>query len=226
MQKSPRSQKQGDSLCLHQFKVVNVLQHPSHIPLMLGYHLGLRLGEAFGLMWSDIDFERKTVSINRQVQYDTAAKAWEFTAPKYDSCRTIAADDALIALLCDEYQRQQRAKAYYAERYQQVCVDKNGYLCASGRAVWLVNTRENGSYIQPRTMHHTSRVAHYQLGLPLFDYHTLRHTHTTLLLESGANPLDVQERLGHSTLTMTWRYAHNTDALREQTRGLLNSIYT
>ena len=42
-------------------------------------------------------------------------------------------------------------------------------------------------------------------------YH-LGYTHTTLPLEAGANPLDVQERLGHSHLAITWKYAHNTDA--------------
>ena len=53
----------------------------------------------------------------------------------------------------------------------------------------------------------------------------VRHTHTTLLLEAGANPLDVQERLGHSHLAITWRYAHNTDAIREQTHKILSTIY-
>ena len=61
--------------------------------------------------------------------------------------------------------------------------------------------------------------------MPLFDFHSLRHTHTTLLLEAGANPLDVQERLGHSHLAITWRYAHNTDAIREQTHKILSTIY-
>lgn len=62
--------------------------------------------------------------------------------------------------------------------------------------------RENGTFIQPRALQHTSRVIHKELNMPLFDFHSLRHTHTTLLLEAGANPLDVQERLGHSHLAI------------------------
>lgn len=73
--------------------------HPSHIVLNLGYRLGLRLGEAFGLLWEDIDFERMTVSVNRQIQYDDELKCWYFTEPKYDSFRTIAMDPALATLL-------------------------------------------------------------------------------------------------------------------------------
>lgn len=200
-------------------------EHPSHIALNLGYHLGLRLGEAFGLMWEDIDFTKGTIFIRHQVQYDQEAKAWELTAPKYDSFRTISVDAVLLALLKDEYNRQQRAREYYGERYQQICVDERGYLGAIGKPVHLVNTRENGTFIQPRALQHTSRVIHKELNMPLFDFHTLRHTHTTLLLEAGANPLDVQERLGHSRLAITWQYAHNTDVIRQQTHQILSTIY-
>ena len=120
---------------------------------------------------------------------------------------------------------QGRSHKYYGARYRQVCVDECGYLGAVGKPVHLVNTRENGTFIQPRSLQHTNRVVHKELNMPLFDFHTLRHTHTTLLLEAGANPLDVQERLGHSHLAITWKYAHNTDALREQTNKILSTIF-
>lgn len=200
-------------------------EHPSHIALNLGYHLGLRLGEAFGLMWEDVDFKKSLISIRHQVQYDQEKKTWELTAPKYDSFRTISVDSVLLALLKDEYNRQKKARDYYGDRYHQVCVDENGYLGPCGKPVHLVNTRENGTFIQPRSLQHTNRVIHKELNMPLFDFHTLRHTHTTLLLEAGANPLDVQERLGHSHLAITWKYAHNTDAIREQTNKILSTIF-
>lgn len=42
----------------------------AYIPIMIGYHTGLRLGEIYGLVWKDIDFENKTLSVNRQVQWE------------------------------------------------------------------------------------------------------------------------------------------------------------
>ena len=48
---------------------------PSFIPLMLGYRCGLRLGEAFGLTWEDIDLEKKEIAIRRQVQWIQLGKA-------------------------------------------------------------------------------------------------------------------------------------------------------
>ncbi len=129
-------------------------------------------------------------------------------------------------LLRTEYERQQKAKTYYGQRYHQIFADENGRLGEKGRPVWLVNTRENGTFIQPRSLQHTSHVIHSELNMPAFDFHSLRHTHATMLLESGANPLDVQERLGHTKLFMTWRYAHDTDAMREKTRGILDTLYS
>lgn len=200
-------------------------EHPSHLSLNLGYHLGLRLGEAFGLLWDDIDLESGKVSVRRQVQWDNEQKCWFLTEPKYDSFRTITIDPVLLELLKDERARQEKAKAYYGDRYQQVCANELLQLGASGKPVELVNVRENGTFIPPRTLQHTNRVAHKELDMPLFDFHTLRHTHATMLLEAGVNPLDIQERLGHTKLAMTWHYAHNTEAIRQQTTSILSKLY-
>ena len=136
----------------------------AHIPLMLGYKCGLRLGEAFGLVWSDIDFEKGTLAVNRQVQWQSGSREhgkgyWYFSEPKYNSIRTISLDNALIDLLKREKQRQDRAAEYYAEKYTHLYeVD---YTCelntvGNGTEIFPVCRRENGGYIQPRIMQHTS----------------------------------------------------------------------
>lgn len=49
----------------------------AYIPLMIGYHTGLRLGEIYALVWEDIDFDNKTLSVNRQVQWDIGERRLE-----------------------------------------------------------------------------------------------------------------------------------------------------
>ena len=87
--------------------------------------------------------------------------------------------------------------------------------------------RENGTYITPRTLQHTSKVIHKQIGIEKFDFHSLRHTHTTMLIEHGAPPIYVQKRLGHKNMDTTLNiYAnHMTDTFREQGTIVLNNIY-
>lgn len=62
-----------------------------------------------------------------------------------------------------------------------------------------------------------TKIAHYELGLDKFDYHSLRHTHATILVENGANIKDVQERLGHANISVTMdMYVHNTDKIKKE----------
>ena len=47
-----------------------------------------------------------------------------------------------------------------------------------------------------------------------FDYHSLRHTHATILIESGADVKDVQTRLGHANIQTTLQtYVHDTETM-------------
>lgn len=206
----------------------------AHIPLMLGYKCGLRLGEAFGVMWSDIDFIKCTLTINRQVQWQGGSKEhgkgyWYFSEPKYNAFRTIALDSSLIELLEREKQRQERAAEYYADKYIHLFEgDNSRELNTDGKGVEIypICRRENGEYIQSRIMQHTSMIIHTQLGCEDFDYHSLRHTHATNLAEAGANPKYVQARLGHKNIQVTMQiYQHTSDTIIEQGNNILQSMY-
>lgn len=105
----------------------------SYIPLQIAYHTGLRLGEVFGLVWADVSFDKKTLAVNRQVQWHQADRTeqekhrtngtsesggyWYFTPPKYKSYRVIDLDDTILTILKEEYEKQEKSAEYYAEYY-------------------------------------------------------------------------------------------------------------
>lgn len=79
--------------------------------------------------------------------------------------------------------------------------------------VKLVCIAENGQYTSTNTFKHCSRIIHDELLLA-FDYHSLRHTHATILIESGADVKDVQTRLGHANIQTTLQtYVHDTETM-------------
>lgn len=89
----------------------------------------------------------------------------------------------------------------------------------------MVLVRDDGSWIQPRTMMHCFNVIHHKLGFTELDFHSLRHTHASNLLAKGADVKYVQERLGHKNVATTLDiYAHVTETMRERNKDILNTL--
>jgi len=79
--------------------------------------------------------------------------------------------------------------------------------------VKLICINENGEYTSTDSFKYCSRIIHKELLLA-FDYHSLRHTHATLLIEAGANVKNVQTRLGHTNIQTTLQtYVHDTEKM-------------
>lgn len=201
----------------------------AYIPLALGIKCGLRLGEAFAVTWQDINFDEKTLTINKQLQWSQEKRKWYLTPPKYNSVRTIDIDNKLVELLLRTKQLQNENTTKYAEYYTRLYEENHTRIINSqtmGDRTWFINTRENGDFIQPRIMQHTSNVIHKQLNIKEFTFHSLRHTHTTNLLENGIDVKYVQERLGHKNIQVTLNiYQHISKKMKDRNKNLLDSIF-
>lgn len=199
----------------------------AHLPLMLGYYAGLRLGEAFALTWNDIDFDKKEIIVNKQLQWQTTVDKggyWFFDKPKYSSTRIVPIlYDSLLNLLKKTKEKQNKDRAicgdYYQEHYIKEDNRGNEYITAerTEKEINLINLRPGGTYCHPRIMQHTSRVIRIKLGIKDYDYHSLRHSFTTNIVDSGAPPEYVQRLLGHSKLAVTMdTYYKPTDEHRQK----------
>lgn len=77
------------------------------------------------------------------------------------------------------------------------------FICCSDPSQPLLCTKV-GFAVTPDALTHAFKRISCGIGLPSWAHlHTLRHTHATLLLEQGANPREVQERLGHGSVSVT-----------------------
>ena len=198
----------------------------AYIPLLLGYKCGMRIGEAFAVTWDNVDFKNSTITISKQLQWDEKAGKWYITSPKYNSVRTIDIDKMLLDFLKETKEKQEKAKAYYDDCYITLYIDKNDYINESeGIPINFINVRENGGFIQPRIMQHTSAVIH--KTFPEFDFHSLRHTHCTMLVESNAPLKYIQERLGHKNIKVTMDiYNHITNSQKEMGRKIVDDLFS
>ena len=79
--------------------------------------------------------------------------------------------------------------------------------------VKMVCVTEHGEYTSTDSFKYCSKIIHKELKIA-FDYHSLRHTHATILIESGADVKDVQTRLGHANIQTTLQtYVHDTEKM-------------
>lgn len=209
--------------------------HPAYIELLLAYSCGLRLGEAFAIdIEKDLDLENGYLYVNNQVQMLNGF--WTLVDPKYQSHRKIKLDEFTKKKLEKYKEKHFSSIIYYNEHYMQILInDKRQLNYKEGVPIHLLSTRDDGSYIQPRITQHIGRVVHYSLynekdnisreEFEKYDFHSLRHTHATRLLEANANPKDVQIRLGHKNIETTLQiYAHTTKKMEQETADIFGNI--
>ena len=74
--------------------------------------------------------------------------------------------------------------------------------------------------MSPSQFQRCTKTVRESLGIP-FDYHSLRHTHATKLVEAGVNAKAVQARMGHKKIATTMNtYIHSTDAMAREAADL------
>mgnify|MGYP000853347216 FL=1 len=180
-----------------------------YIPLQIAFHTGLRAAEVCGLTWDCIDLDNKTLKVEK-ILIGKGKGVFEFGTPKTKSSRrTITIGSTLAAILKRQKTYQSENKLKYGQYYK-----KSDFVC----------TKENGENITTDTLKYLSRVVNYELGID-FNFHSLRHTHATMLLEAGANIKDIQKRLGHSRLATTMdTYSHVTEKMKQNTVDIFESL--
>lgn len=180
------------------------------IPILLMLTLGLRVGEALGLTWSDIDFDSNTITVNR-IQVYTSKTGVIYKAPKtQESIRTLSAPIELMNKL--KKLKIERNKLILeniiSEKYKNlVCLNSN-----------LIEFRESTLWKAFKIFRERNNLRHIRL-------HDLRHTNATMMLLSGIEMKVVSERLGHTDISISInRYSHVLKEMDEEASSYLNDI--
>lgn len=177
---------------------------------VLAVTTGLRRGELLGLCWDCVDLEHGVITVRRQLMALKSGLVLEETTKTKSGRRSITLTDDAIRELKAYRKRQAQEKLLLGEAYQD-----NG----------LVFCKEDGTPLRPEEF--TRRFQRWleKAGLPKARLHDLRHTHASLLLARGVHPKIVQERLGHSSITITLDlYSHLTPGLQEAAAATLNGL--
>lgn len=166
---------------------------------------GLRKGELLALRWKDIDFEKSTLSVKQTL---ATCDKWEikFQVPKTEkSLRTISIDSETLQVI---KRWQLKQKEYFLKMGIKPTKD--------GEQLLFVSEENKPLYLD--YVNHNLKIIINENNLKRITPHGFRHTHCSLLFESGASLKEVQVRLGHTDIKTTMDiYTHVTKKQTEET---------
>ena len=161
------------------------------VAIILTIFTGFRLGELMGLEWDDINFNDGIVSVNRSSQYLADKGVFTKTPKTESSIRDVAIPEFVISLL-EEY------KLWYEEQKSLY-----GDLWTNSNRLFV---QADGKPMHPSTISKWFVKYVGQIGLPVINFHGLRHTNATLLIAQNIDVAVVAARLGHAQITTTYNF--------------------
>lgn len=176
----------------------------SNVGILLSAATGIRIGELCGLKWSDIDLEKRILTVRNTVQRiknndgNTATKLVVTSPKSCTSFREIPLPDFIIPLLND------------------IKANNECYLLSGSRCI-----------VEPRTMQYRFKRILADLKLSDVSFHSLRHLFATNCIELGFDVKTLSEILGHSSVEITLnRYVHSSMDRKAKYMKSLSMLFT
>lgn len=171
---------------------------------------GMRRGELMALKWSDIDFVNKTISVTKALTYVPGAGQKVKTPKNETSIRKISIPRSLITLL-NYYKLQQNGEA------------------ADAGDIWAgedwIFTKWDGKPMHLDTITKWFPEFMNRHDLASVNFHAIRHTAATLLINQGLNVRALSARLGHANSSTTLNiYSHALRSADEQAAEMMENI--
>jgi integrase len=170
-------------------------------PTLIALATGMRRGEILALRWENIDLDRGILQVVETIE--ETKTSLRFKPPKNGKTRGIT----LPAFAVDELRRLKREQA---EELLKLGVRQAGNSLVCGRA-------DGQLHVPSALTYEFARFVRRLKDLPQVRFHDLRHSHATQLLVSGLHPKIAQERLGHSSISITLDlYSHAVETLQDE----------
>lgn len=179
--------------------------HPLSALFSVALACGLRIGEATGLQWPNVNLETGEVAIRQQLQL-VKKKLVLLELKTEKSRRTLVLPAVCIAALKEHRTRQLERRLKAGARWVETGLVFTTYRTyQEGKG----EHRQVGAGLEPRNVRRVLDALLKEAGLPHVRFHDLRHSAASLLIARGVQLVEVSQLLGHSELRVTADlYAH------------------
>lgn len=174
---------------------------------------GMRRGEALGLRWQDVNWERRTVHIAQSVVPDRSDRGRAVIRSRAKTAagsRSVRLTAETIAVLKEHRDRQTFQRQSAGDRWQ----DHDLIVCTA-----------TGRPINPNNVTRSYQRLVMLSGVPRIRVHDMRHSAATMLLRAGVPAKIISERLGHATLAITLdTYSHVLPDMQEVAAEVMSAL--
>jgi len=171
---------------------------------MLGRYCGLRINECYGLKWSNVDFKKGTIIIDRQMQYQEGMIKLVSLKTR-NAKRTIYMCSKLKRYLKKVYNQRTTDMIEFKEQREQNQTMIQDIDKGKLSSLELVNCIPNGKIQTVNSMKFHSKTLQHEYNIK-FKYHYLRHTYATNLAAMNTPEHLLCNQMGHSSVNVTHRY--------------------
>ena len=180
------------------------------LPCLMAWGTGLRRGELLGLRWSDVDLgDEPEVRVSRSL-HQAGNELWFGACKTKKSRRTVPLPDVVAATLREHKKEQAEQRLSLGEKYH----DQG-----------LIFSYVDGSPWKPQEFSTSFHWHTRHKGFPHVRFHDLRHAAASTLLRANVHPKIVQERLGHSTISITLdTYSHIVPSMQREAAQTMNDV--
>ncbi len=179
----------------------NIVGWDYYVFFNIAFYTGMRKGEIHALKWTDIDGEY--ISIKRSITQKLKGNDKETPPKNKSSIRTIQMPKPLINVL-NEHKERLIANGSF---------DENFRICGGERP------------LRDTSIENANKKYAKAAGVKKIRIHDFRHSHASVLANSGINIQEVARRLGHAKIEMTWNtYSHLYPKEEERATEILNKI--
>ena len=217
-------------------RILDRFKNTPHIyyAFLTAYYTGMRTSEVFGLTWDCIDFENKTITINKNIirknkfglpkRYKStkghSIEVWSYgTCKNPQSQRTISIGDTLVEALKEFKRLQEENRRYYGDNYLKHYEKRVISEYTQRPEIKIVDAKAELNvdlpeaqlvFVSPNGFFRGTESTRYAFKVINYElgipcrFHDFRDTHATRLIEQGADIKAVSKRLGHSTIMTTY----------------------
>jgi integrase len=181
---------------------LKAVEHHRWYPIyVLAIFTGMRKGEILGLHRNDINVKSGVVNVRHQITQ-------------------VKGEGSVVSEPKTQKSRRQITLSPFA------CVVMEDHLLSLDKNQLLIFTTSTGKPISSRNVVRHFKSVIEKEGLPDIRFHDLRHTHATMLLSAGTHPKVVQERLGHSQISLTLdTYSHVIPTMQREASDQFEAMF-